>query len=309
MNPYEYDLDPFRDVPEELALYEETGRIDTGMKRPRQVDVDSKGLIYVAGDGGVRVFDGDGALVRGFKTGSAAHCIAVAADGTLYVGLENHVEVYSSDGKRQAQWMSLGENAFLTDVAVGKGEVFVADFDSKLVWRFDTTGKLLGHIGERDVEKGFPGFHLPSPYFSLALAPDGSLWVVNPGKLRVEKHTKEGVFQESWGEPDMRIKGFCGCCNPTDVEILADGSFVTSEKGLPRVKVYDAKGTLKAVVAGPKQFAEGTVGLDLAVDAAGRILVLDPRAKAVRFFSKKNERNPAAKTAPATETPTETPDA
>jgi hypothetical protein len=40
------------------------------------------------------------------------------------------------------------------------------------------------------------------------------------------------------------------------------------------------------VVAGPEQFAEGTVGLDLAADSGGRVIVLDPVYKTVRIFSR-----------------------
>ena len=94
-------------------------------------------------------------------------------------------------------------------------------------------------------------------------------------------------MEKSWGEYGTEIDEFCGCCNPSHFAILEDGSFVTSEKGIPRVKVYDHQGQLVAVVAQPSQFRAGTVGLDLAVDAAGRIYVLDPAQKEVRVFAKK----------------------
>jgi hypothetical protein len=87
----------------------------------------------------------------------------------------------------------------------------------------------------------------------------------------------------------MEIEGFCGCCNPSHFAIREDGSFVTSEKGIPRIKVYDRLGRLAAVVAGPDNFDEGTVGLDLALDSAQRILVLDPARRAVRIFVEDNE--------------------
>lgn len=82
----------------------------------------------------------------------------------------------------------------------------------------------------------------------------------------------------------MEIEGFCGCCNPSHFAIREDGSFVTSEKGIPRIKVYDRLGRLASVVAGPDSFDEGTVGLDLALDSAQRVLVLDPARRAVRIF-------------------------
>jgi hypothetical protein len=92
----------------------------------------------------------------------------------------------------------------------------------------------------------------------------------------------------NWGRPAAEIDGFCGCCNPTDFALLPDRRFVTSEKGLARVKVYGAEGKFECVVAAPEVFAEDVVGLDLAADAQGRIYVLDPSAKAVRIFARKD---------------------
>jgi hypothetical protein len=82
----------------------------------------------------------------------------------------------------------------------------------------------------------------------------------------------------------MEIEGFCGCCNPSHFAFLEDGSFVTSEKGIARVKVYNRLGDLVSVVAGPDQFKEGVEGLDLAIDSKQRIYVLDPLEKAIRVF-------------------------
>jgi len=85
----------------------------------------------------------------------------------------------------------------------------------------------------------------------------------------------------------MQLDGFGGCCNPSHVAMLSDGSFVTSEKGLERVKIHLPSGDFKSVVAAPSQFDEGTKGLDLAVDSKDRILVLDPSRKMVRIFELK----------------------
>ena len=85
----------------------------------------------------------------------------------------------------------------------------------------------------------------------------------------------------------MRIDGFSGCCNPSHIALLADGAFVTAEKGLPRVKIHNIDGSLRCVVATPDQFEEGVTGLDVAVDAEGRIHVLDPSRNVVRRFEEK----------------------
>ena len=87
----------------------------------------------------------------------------------------------------------------------------------------------------------------------------------------------------------MNIDGFGGCCNPSHIAILGDGSFVTSEKGIPRVKIHNRLGELVGVVAPSEQFDENTVGLDLAFDSQDRIYVLDPKRKAIRIFIKKGD--------------------
>ena len=86
----------------------------------------------------------------------------------------------------------------------------------------------------------------------------------------------------------MLEDGFSVCFNPSHIAMLPDGSFVTSEKGIVRVKKHNPAGEFVCLVACPDQFAEGTEGLDLAVDSAQRILVLDPKAPAVRIFIMKD---------------------
>jgi hypothetical protein len=120
--------------------------------------------------------------------------------------------------------------------------------------RYNRSGKFIRRIGKKDKARNIPGFVVPSPYFDLAIAPDGLLRVVNPGRHRVEAYTYDGDFELAWGETSMRIEGFCGCCNPVNFALLPDGKFVTSEKGLPRIKIYDVDGTFMEVVAGPEHF-------------------------------------------------------
>ena len=75
------------------------------------------------------------------------------------------------------------------------------------------------------------------------------------------------------------------------VATFPDGRTVTAEKGLAatRVKVYTAAGELETVVAAPDRFDELPNGplilLDVAVDAAGRVVVLDPNRRQVRVFT------------------------
>lgn len=291
---FSYDLTALRKVDPALVHYEEAAAIDTGMKEPRGIAVDSHDRVLVAGDGLLVAFDKEGKRGAEVKVPGAPRCIAVAPDGLLYVGLRDHVEVFAPSGERKASWPSLGEKALITSIAVGDGGVFVADAGNRAVVRYDPAGKQLGIIGRKDEARNIPGFVIPSPHFDLAMGRDGLLWVVNPGRHKLQAFTAEGDLEASWGKPAVAIEGFSGCCNPTDIAVLPDGRFVTAEKGIPRVKVYSADGKLECVVAPPECFAKDAVGLDLATDSQGRILVLDPASRKVRVFVRKGtkEGNP-----------------
>jgi len=291
---FTYDLKELRKTDPALTQYKEAGKIKTEFQDVFGVVVGSNENIYVAGDKVIRVFNRNGDRLSEIKLTDSPRCLAVTDDGKVYVGMKDHVEVYDHRGVRKANWESLGEDAVLTSIAVSGNNVFVADAGNRVVLRYDVSGKLVNRIGEKDEDKNIPGFVVPSPYFDLAVAPDGLLRVVNTGRHRIEAYTFDGYLEFSWGKASMSIEGFCGCCNPVNFAIFSDGRFVTCEKGLPRVKIYDADGVFVGVVAGPELFAGNsnglsncqTKGLDVVVDSQGRILVLDPDERAVRIFTR-----------------------
>ncbi len=228
-NTFNYDLKDLRKIDPALIQYEEVGKIKTRFQDVFGVAVGSNEQIYVAGDEAIRVFNGNGERLSEIKLTGSPQCLAVTGDGTVYVGMKSHVEVYDNEGVRKANWEGLGQNAVLTSIAVSGNDVdvFVADAGNRVVLRYDTSGKLVNRIGERDEAKNIPGFVVPSPYFDIAVAPDGLLRVVNPGHHRVEAYTFDGYLELSWGKTSMGIDGFCGCCNPVNFAMLPDGGFVT----------------------------------------------------------------------------------
>lgn len=298
---YAYDVQDLAKIDPNLVLYEESSRpINTGFEEARSITAGS-GSIYVAGDMAVREFSTDGAFGSEIAFSDEPRCLAVT-DSAIYVGMKDHVEVYNQQGDRLASWQSLGGDAVLTSIAVSKDDVFVADAGNRVVLRYDRTGKLINRIGEKDEARNIPGFVVPSPYLDLAIAGDGLLRVTNPGRHHIEAYTFNGDREFWWGEFSSGVEGFCGCCNPVNFAMLGDGSYVTCEKGLIRVKVYDPAGDFVGVVAGPEQLAPGGAshvcldpaqcqagGFDVAVDADGRVLVLDTIKSVVRVFTKIQE--------------------
>ena len=286
-NPFEYDVERFKKSDADLVHYTEAGRIPLELQNVFGVSIGPDDRIYVSGDESILIFEKDGILHSQIPLVDPVYCLSVDRNHDLYLGMADHVEVYDQRGQRKASWESLGEEAIITSIAVSKESVFVADAGDLIVWKFDKSGNRLKRIGEKDEARDIPGFIIPSPFFDVAIDPDGFLWVANTGRHSLENYTQDGGFRTSWGEFSMEIEGFSGCCNPSHFIILEDGSFVTSEKGIARVKVYNRIGNLVSVVAPPDQFIEGTVGLDLAVDSSLRLYVLDPLQKLVRIFEKK----------------------
>jgi hypothetical protein len=288
-NPYEYDLTELKKTDPALIKYSEIKQIKIDLKKLYAIAVDAENNIYVSGDNVLKIMQSDGQTIAGIELDGPAKCITVK-DRQIYLGMTDHIEVYNTDGKRLNSWDRLNQNAVITSIAVTSADVFAADAGNQVVLRYDTTGKLLGRIGKKDPARDIPGLIVPSPYLDVAIGYEGHLWVVNPGLHSLENYTADGTLRASWKRAAMTIDGFCGCCNPTHIAMLPNGSFVTSEKGLPRVKVVNQSGDLSAVVAGPDFFKEGTVGLDLAVDSNNRILVLDPAAGIVRIFEKNSHK-------------------
>ena len=288
-NPFEYDIENFKKSGEDLIEYSEVQQIAVNMQNVYGIAVGVDDKIYISGDTQVQVFNRTDGLLFALNTTSPVHCVFLDENGDLYLGMNDHVEIYDNGGGKIAYWESLGEEAIITSIAVSRDYVFVADAGNHIVWKFDKYGKKEKRIGDKNEAKDIPGYLIPSPFFDVAIDPDGFLWVANTGRHSLENYTLDGGLRTAWGEFSMEIEGFCGCCNPSHFVILEDGSFVTSEKGIARVKVDNRLGNLVSVVAGPDQFQEGTKGLDLAFDSSQRIYVLDPPKKAIRIFAiKKN---------------------
>lgn len=304
---FDYDLDKYTSIDPAWIKYREAATWEVPLEEVRGIAAGPQRTAYVAGDRAICVLDDNGALQKRIELEQPPLCLDVAkldgADpGTMYLGMRDRVEVYSPPGKRVATWESRGPKAVLTSIEATEQNVFVADAGNRVVLRYDLEGKLLGEIGRRNEQRNIPGLLVPSPYLDIAMAPDGLLRVVNPGRHRIEAYTPEGFLELHWGEAGLALEKFCGCCNPAHIGILDDGRVVTAEKGILRVKVYEPDGRMLAVVAGPAQLMpapsateetrqphrpEPTDVVVMAADASGnaaRILLLDGARRQVRVF-------------------------
>jgi len=205
------------------------------------------------------------------------------------VGYEDHVVRYDRSVKLLQRWPGLGERAVITNLA-GKGnKIYVADAGNRTVNIFTAGGERIGAFegkAETGVGEGH-GFIVPSANFDLVVNEFGELWVVNPGKHAIEQYSDDGRMEGYWESASFEIDGFLGCCNPARITSTLDGAFVTSEKGVVRIKIYDQSGQLLSVVAPPQLFVEEGKAPDVCADEGGVIYALDFDRNVIRIFEPK----------------------
>jgi len=286
------------------VLYDAAGLIDTRLADARSLAVGPSRRLVVVGGKVIRLYDlaapsaASGPLpVRDVTTPDRPRCVAVAADGTIYTGAARRVNVYSADGAPRGGWNLPGGSADVVAIAPAGEDVFVGDGAGAVVLRMNRTGRVLGRIGEVDEHGRAPGLILPSRRMDLAVEGPDRLWVANSGRHRLQRHAFDGRLHSWWGKASAGAAGFVGCCNPVSFALLPGGGFVTCEKGVRRVKAYDAGGQFVGLVAAPGTFPaepplrDGpTPGeLDVTVDADGRVIVLDPYTGRISIFVKKGK--------------------
>ena len=282
-NVYEFNLNEFEAVDSSAICYTEIMIFPVGLEFPHALAVDLKNNIYVGGDS-LLIYSENGGLMKTIYLENDITSLAISTTGEIFIGAFDHVEVLNADGSKKARWVVKNDRVLITSIAISDSSVFVADAGNKIVYHYNLNGDFLNEIGRKDSLQGIPGFVIPSAYFDVAMGRDGEIWAVNSGRHQLEAYDPTGRLLYSWTKTSMNLDGFSGCCNPSHIAILPDGSFVTSEKGLVRVKIHRPSGEFDCVVAASDQFDKGTTGLDLAVDSQGKIIILDPKRRMIRVF-------------------------
>jgi len=283
-NPYDIGLDQYSQVDSALIGYREVLNLSLNEK-------DKKGIafgmnrLWVIGVNFIQAVSTEGAMLLKKELDKTPTSITIFKSD-IYISFNDEIRRYAEDGSQLFSWPLQGDSILITGMAANDSILYTADAGKRRVLKFRTDGTLLATFDGKRETGDLHGFIIPSPYFDLAFTPDGELWVVNPGKHALENYTPEGRLRGYWNRTSAGIDGFSGCCGPAQIAILPDGSFVTAEKGLVRIKVHQPNGDLSTVVAPPSKFPGGTHAPDLAVGDNGVIYALDFDQKMIRVFEK-----------------------
>ncbi len=293
-----FDDHALRHIDPALLTWKQTAEIPVGMKGADSFARLPDGRIVIVGSKSLRIIGGGGGApsIAPVEISLSKESLAVAAGSDrIYVAAHDHVALFDHNGTALGQWNSLGLSAVITSIAVrGVGStanVWLADAGQRIIVHCDGDGKVLEKFAGKDDAKHSPGLVVPSPHLDVAFAAiaadsssDPIIWVNNPGRHELEGFSRDGTLVRRWGQFGMTPERFAGCCNPTDFAILANGRFVTSDKGVPRVRVFSPDGKLQSVIGGVAVFGEQVGGLDISVDGQGRVWVLDRSRDVLRVF-------------------------
>ena len=241
--------------------------------------------IYALGDDEVRVFEGAGRLARTWKVPEKATCLAVASDLRVGVGSSGRVDLYSDTGVHSGGFAAgtRDKPADVTAIRLVRDEVLVADAAARVIRRYDLRGTERGVIGDKNKTGGFM---LPNRSLDFDVDRSGVVHATDTGRHQVTSWTLDGTMVASFGKFGMtKPEDFVGCCNPVNVAVVPDGSIVTAEKMVARVKVYGKDRTLLALI-GPENFDPMCWHIYVAVDSTGRIVTADPERRTIAVFER-----------------------
>lgn len=220
------------------------------LTRPAGISVDSQGAVYVADVKGRRAvrYDAYGLYLNSY--GGKAELdrpSAVAADaeaGRVYV-----VDTGGVESERHR------------------------------VVVFDMQGRMTGTIGRRGSQEG--EFNLP---VDAAVAPDGTLYVLDAGNFRVQAFDREGRYLRRFGSVGSAPGQFA---RPRAIGVDRSGNVYVSDAAFSNFQVFSPAGELLLAIGGRGEADQpGRYGLiaGVTIDETSRVYVVDQYFGKVEVF-------------------------
>lgn len=142
--------------------------------------------------------------------------------------------------------------------------------------------KVIGTRGIRDGE-----FNVP---LQAAVAPDGTLYVLDSGNFRVQAFDPDGRFLRAFGSPGVNPGNFA---RPRGLGVDDLGKVYVTDAIFNNFQIFNAKGELLlAVGQSGVESSPGKYGLlsGIAVDETGRVYVVDQLFNKVEVFRQLSEK-------------------
>ena len=255
------------------------------MDKPSAI-VARNGKIYVADTGSntIIVFDVPSRKVFRFgirEPGNLAKPAGLAMDEKMNIYVADSIRrmiiVYDGFGLFLRMLGSPDDLERPTGVAVSRdGErIYVIDrsyneSENHHVVVYDKAGKKLQVIGSRG--NGDGQFNVP---LQGAVAPDGTLYVLDSGNFRVQAFDRDGKFLRSFGNPGKEFGNFG---RPRGITVDDDGLVYVTDANFNNFQIFNPEGHLLLAIGQPSlESNPGQYGMlnGIAVDETRRVYVVD----------------------------------
>lgn len=285
-NEFELDIDSINSIGKFTVDYNEVKQIAINDEDPRSIAA-KNGLIYFAFGNKLQVITENGKLISSFNIDTALNSMSISQNKNIFLAYKNYFLILDSLGNEKSRSSIDDSKSVYTSIAIKDSLILVADAGNRRVKVFNLDGEFLWNFkGFYNSSNDRLGFIVPSAYFDLAVNKENELWVVNPGIHALQNYNVKGDLINFWAKETNSIEGFIGCCNPSHIAIFDDGRFVTSEKGIVRIKVYSYGGDLLSIVTESDSYKNGRAP-EIAVDGES-IIALDYIKKMIRIYKLKD---------------------
>lgn len=220
--------------------------------------------------------------------------VAIDDEANIYVADSGakQIVVYNATGHFLRRIGGPGDLSRPSDVAVtlDGGRIYVVDSggitsDRHQVVMYDREGELLGNFGVRGQGEG--EFNLP---VSLAVAPNGQVYVLDSGNFRVQVFDADGGYVRAFGQLG---RGFGDFARPRGIAIDADGNVYVTDAAFRNFQIFTADGQLLMWIGGETMNDEPggyVLPSGIAVDETFRVYVVDQLFRKVDIIRRLSEK-------------------
>ena len=174
-NPYEYNMKELTKTDISKIGYTPIAKIKLNLNKAAGIAIGKDDKIYITGDSSLLVFDAKGKQISKIHIGKFAKSIATDIHNQLFMGIGDHVEIYSQDGIFLKSWKSVGKGSVITSIATKNEIVYAADAEQGIVYQYDKNGKVTQTYGSKDTTDQIRRFVIPSYNFDVAVDQDDML--------------------------------------------------------------------------------------------------------------------------------------
>jgi len=214
--------------------------------------------LYLATTDSIFLYTKDGRCLTRFRAGTGVVDVAVAGDG-LYVLYPAAVKVFTPGGQPVREWEACSDHSGYCSIALTANHAFVTDAENQNICQYTLEGGFVRFINSPR------GFVIPTYTFDIETYRD-TVYCVNPGRHQIESYTAAGAFIASFGIPGSAPGSFPGCCNPARIAFTPDGRLLTSEKGNPRVCLFERSGRFVSLLLNSKALGGGHEACEIQTD-------------------------------------------